>query len=103
MTIPAPESEPAAIAEALSAARIPATVTDGFDCSISAAMAAAWGTAAEVPKNGLKDERPVVTPSAAAKSGLLSSRPPDVLKRTLPGVIAVPSGWKNRRRGPALL
>ena len=40
----------------------------GFFDSIRAAIAAAWGAAAEVPKNGLKFRVATDTPSAAARS-----------------------------------
>src|SRR5262245_21916975 len=80
-----------------------AGVSDWFLALINAAMPAACGDAADVPKNGLKPGVRVVTPSAAAISGLISSCPPLVPKRKLPGVIAVPFGAKKIRRGPSEL
>src|ERR1017187_10545703 len=66
-----------------------------------AAMAAACGAAQLVPKKGAKPGGVVVTPSAAVKSGFSSTLPPVELK--LPGVMGVPSGLKNIRRGPSEL
>src|SRR5215510_7068505 len=76
---------------------------DRFFDLISAAMPAACGAAAEVPKNGLKPDVRVVTPSAAAISGLTNVVPPLVANRKLPGVIAVPFALKNIFRGPSEL
>ncbi len=108
MTIPAPESrsKPAASmsrADALSAARIWAGVGVGLNERSRAAMAAAWGAAAEVPKNGLKPgiAAEEVTPSAAVMSGFWRTVPP--VDEKFPGVIGVPPGVKNIRRGPSEL
>ena len=49
--------------------RIWAGVSEGLYVFINAAMAAAWGAAAEVPKNGLNPSTDVATPSAAVMSG----------------------------------
>jgi hypothetical protein len=57
-----------------------------------AAMAAAWGAAAEVPQNEVNPGVVVVTQSAAVMSGFWSSRPPPEAKVTFPGVIALPFG-----------
>jgi hypothetical protein len=59
----------------------------------SAAMAAAWAAAAEVPQNGLKPGVAVATQSAAVRSGFRSSMPPPEAKVIRPGVTAVPLGW----------
>src|ERR1019366_7979118 len=67
----------------------------------SAAMAAACGAAAEVPKKGVNAARSVDTPSAAAISGFCRTAPPEAEK--LPGVIGVPSAWKKTWRGPSEL
>ena len=64
------------------------TVKAGLKDLSSAAMPAACGAAAEVPKNGAKPGTEVVTPSAAAMSGFCNTLPP--VEETLPGVIAVP-------------
>ena len=66
-------------------------VSPGLPDSTSAAIAAACGAAADVPKNGAKSGTLVVTPSAAVMSGLRRSSPPVDVK--LPGVFAVPLGW----------
>src|SRR5262245_6719074 len=66
-------------------------------------MAAAWGAAAEVPKNGRKPGVFANTASAAVTSGFCSVVPPLVAKRTLPGVIGVPFGLKKIFRGPSEL
>jgi hypothetical protein len=52
---------------------------------------------------GRKPGVEVVTQSAAVKSGFWRSCPPLVPKRTLPGVIALPSGLKKILRGPSEL
>src|SRR4051794_2433843 len=70
---------------------------------MSAAMAAACGEAADVPKNGLKPGVRVLTASAAAISGLINTVPPLVANRKLPGVKAAPAALKNIRRGPSEL
>jgi hypothetical protein len=62
----------------------------GLRDSIKAAIAAACGAAAEVPKKGLKPAVAVETPSAAVRSGFSRSWPP--VERKLPGVMALPSG-----------
>ena len=75
------------------AARICASVSEvgpPAACSISAAIAAACGAAADVPQNGWKPGVAVATQSAAARSGFWSSEPP--VARKLPGVIAAPAG-----------
>src|SRR6266496_1107956 len=76
ITIPAPESRstPAASmsrADEVSAVRIWAGVGVGLNERSRAAMAAACGAAADVPKNGLKPGIAAedVTPSAAVMSG----------------------------------
>ena len=56
-------------AVALNASRRSASVELGLPESTSAAMPAACGAAAEVPKNGSKSSTDVVTPSAAVMSG----------------------------------
>src|SRR5258708_491464 len=83
--------------------RISAAVKDGFADFTSAAIAAACGAAAEVPKNGLGNPpTPVtLTPSAAVMSGFCSTWPP--VEDTFPGVIGVPSAPKKMRRGPSEL
>ncbi len=56
----------------ISRLRICAEVKEGLNDFNSAATAAAWGAAADVPKNGLRPEpggKVVLTPSAAAMSG----------------------------------
>jgi len=66
------------IAAAEIARRICAGVSAGTAALTSAAIAAACGAAAEVPKNGFRPEPPgsvVVTPSAAAMSGLARDTP----------------------------
>ena len=55
---------------------------------IKAAIPAACGAAAEVPKNGLNPGVAQLTPSAAAISGLCLDAPP--VEETFPGVMAVP-------------
>src|SRR5438132_527494 len=80
---------PRSIAEDTSAVRISAGVAVGLPDNSSAAIAAACGAAAEVPKNGWKPLTEVATPSAAVMSGLVRVAPP--VEDTLPGVIAVPS------------
>ena len=69
---------------------------------ISAATAAAWGAAAEVPKKGLKPGVDVITPSAAVMSGFCLRTPP-VDEKPLPGFNSMPSSSKNTRRGPSEL
>jgi hypothetical protein len=69
--------------------------------AISAAIAAACGAAADVPKNGLKPGVAVITPSAAAISGFWRTSPP--VEEKSPGVMGVPSGSKKTRRGPSEL
>jgi hypothetical protein len=71
---------------------ISADVIVGASDFSSAAIAAACGAAADVPKNGFNPEfdgNEVVTPSAAAMSGFCRNTPP--VEETLPGVIVVPS------------
>ena len=68
-----------------------------------AAIPAAWGAAAEVPKKGRKPGVLVKTPSAAVMSGFWRVVPPLVEKRSFPGVISVPSGLKKILRGPSEL
>src|SRR5262244_896503 len=69
----------------------------------SAAIAAACGAAADVPKNVVgKPPDPVTeTPSAAAMSGFSSVCPP--VDERLPGVIAEPVEVKKIWRGPSEL
>src|SRR4051812_35881868 len=69
-TEPTPNA-PTGRPDAASAAFSSATVRHGCFWRISAFTAAAWGAAADVPKNGLRPEvglSVVVTPSVAAKS-----------------------------------
>ena len=66
-------------------------------------MAAAWGAAADVPQKVVKPGVVVIPQSAAVMSGFWSVSPPFVPKSTLPGVIAVPFGFRNMRRGPSEL
>ena len=66
-------------------------VKPGF-CDLKSAMiAAAFGAAADVPKNvvGKPPAPDTATPSAAVRSGLKSVSAPD--SRKLPGVSGVPS------------
>src|SRR5262249_59771789 len=86
-------------ARASTALRSCALVRPGFPDSTSAASAAAWGAAAEVPKNGLKPGTPVVTPSADVMSGFARTMPPVEVR--FAGVNGVPSGAKYIRRGPS--
>ena len=69
-----------------------AEVRPGLADLIRAAMAAAWGAAAEVPKKEVKPGTPVGTPLAAVKSTLDSVVPPFVPNKRLPGVIGAPVG-----------
>src|SRR5437879_2439615 len=64
-----------------------------------AAIAAACGAAAEVPKNGENPGTAVETPSDAVMTGYCRTAPPVEVKFV--GVIAVPSAWKNILRGPS--
>src|SRR6266853_437628 len=70
-----------------------AGVSEGFADFRTAAIAPAFGAAADVPKNtgSGKVSSAIVTPSAAVISGLLRTTPPLLLKSTLPGVTAEPS------------
>src|ERR1044072_8339227 len=106
ITMPAPESRSlptSSISSAVlvSAVRICAVVRSGLNDSKSAAIAAACGAAADVPKNELNPGTEVSTPSAAVMSGLARTAPPVELK--LPGVMAVPFALKKTRRGPSEL
>src|SRR5947199_5275706 len=108
MTMPAPESRSTpgrsmSIALVSSAARICAAVNAGFADLISAAIAAACGAAADVPKNGLGNPPTpdTDTPSAAVISGFDSTVPP--VDEKFPGVRGVPSALKKNRRGPSEL
>ena len=97
ITIPNPESRStpgARISSAVEvkASKICAPVAEGLADFNNAAIAAAWGAAADVPKNGLNPGVFVETPSAAVMSGLIRRRPPPVPNSRLPGVIGVPSG-----------
>jgi hypothetical protein len=76
------------IAEEKSAAFTSAAVTLPPVDLTSAAIAAAWGAAADVPKKGLKPGAAQLTPSAAVTSGFWKTCPP--VEEKLPGVIAVP-------------
>ena len=104
--MPAPESRSRPAASMSSAApRIAVRRSSHSRCAgppaastISAAIAAACGAAAEVPLNGPNPGVAVDTPSAAAISGVSSTFPPVAEKS--PGVTAVPSASKNMRRGP---
>src|SRR5258706_14899516 len=86
------------------AARNCADVQPGKACFTSAAIAAACGAAADVPKNGLKSGAEVDTPSAAVMSGLLSTTPPVAVKLPAgaPGS-RLPAESKKTRRGPSEL
>src|SRR5262245_7143421 len=108
MMMPAPESRstPAAsmsMAVLVRAVRILEADSAGLAALINAAIAAACGAAAEVPKNGeAKKPTPVTeTPSAAVKSGFWSTRPP--VEEKFPGVNAVLLARKKIRRGPSEL
>src|SRR5947207_11097174 len=73
---------------------------------MSAAIAAACGAAAEVPKKcpgtgGMNPTPEVIMPSAAVMSGFCLTSPP--LDEKLPGVIGELSALKNSRRGPSEL
>src|SRR6185369_13515798 len=96
MTMPKPASlsVPAvsiSTAVVVSAVLICACVNVGFADLSKAAIAAACGAAAEVPKKGLlKLPTPVTaTPSAAVINGCCMVVPP--VEEKLPGVMAVPS------------
>ncbi len=78
------------IAVPVSAERTSAGLMPGLPDRISAAIAAACGADAEVPKNGSKPGTEVLTPSAAVMSGFCRTNPPVEVR--LPGVISVPSG-----------
>ena len=84
-----------------SAVRICAAVSVGLNDFNTAAIAPAWGAAADVPKNESKKGTEVTTPSAAVMSGFCSTVPP--VELTSPGVIGVPSGLKKMWRGPSEL
>src|SRR5829696_2460284 len=83
------------------ASRIISGVSDGLADLSRAAIAAACGAAAEVPRNEMpKPPAPVTdTPSAAVRSGFWRLMPPAA--RTLPGVNGVPSARKKSLRGPS--
>src|SRR2546425_10631880 len=83
--------------------RIWAAVSDGFADFTSAAIAAACGAAADVPKNvvGNPPTPVTLTPSAAVMSGFWRTRPP--FEEKLPAVYGVPFAWKKIRRGPSEL
>jgi hypothetical protein len=103
---PKPESRstPAASmsrAVEVNAVRSCAVVRPGTADFNSAAMAAAWGAAAEVPQNGSNPGAETLTQSAAARSGFCRTVPP--VDEKFPGVIAVPLARKNTRRGPSEL
>src|SRR4051794_36507507 len=53
--------------------RICVGVSAGLACTMSAATPAAWGAAADVPKNELNPDTVVEPPSGATKSTLLRS------------------------------
>src|SRR4051794_35120179 len=74
-------------------------VIPGLPDITSAAIPAACGADADVPKNGENPSTEVLTPSAAAKSGFCRTTPPVELK--FPGVGGTPFGRKNTRRGPS--
>jgi len=76
-----------------------AAVRDGLKDLMSAAIAPAWGAAADVPKNGLKPGAAHDTPSAAVMSGFCSNSPP--VEEKFPGVMALLLELKNIRRGPS--
>ena len=95
MPYPESRSTPAArmsSAVCVMAVRIWALVYPGLTDLISAATAAAWGAAADVPKNGRKPGVLDDAPSAAVTSGLMSRAPPLVPNRTLLSVIGLPAG-----------
>src|SRR5438309_2052029 len=91
------------IAVLVSTVFICAGVKAGLAALIKAAMAAACGAAADVPKNGLGNPPApeTLTPSAAVISGFCNSRPP--VDDRFPGVIAAPLPLKKIRRGPSEL
>ena len=63
-------------AVALNASATSAVPAPGLPDSTSAAIAAACGAAADVPKNGAKQSIDVLTPSAAVMSGFCRTVPP---------------------------
>src|SRR5512135_1814795 len=81
--------------------RVWAMVSVGLAERNNAAIAAACGAAAEVPKKVLKPGAAQLTPSAAVRSGFCASAPP--VDEKFPGVIGVLSGLKKWRRGPSEL
>ena len=89
------------IAVLVSAVRTCAGVSEGTPDLSSAAIAAACGAAAEVPKNGLKPGAAVDTPSAAVMTGCWRTTPPENVR--LPGVSSAPLGLRITRRGPSEL
>src|SRR5262245_12703941 len=108
ITIPAPESRsiPAAwisMEPLTSRERIWLELSEEFADFTRAAIAAACGAAADVPKKKVGNPPAPVTetPSAAVRSGLFRSCPPEEVK--LPGVNGVPSPAKKMRRGPSEL
>jgi hypothetical protein len=80
-----------------------AAVSDGRADFNKAAIAAACGAAAEVPKKGEPNPPTPVTftPSAAVTSGFCNNEPP--VDRKFPGVTAELSALKKIRRGPSEL
>src|SRR4029453_4380017 len=95
MTMPLPESGSgpgALISRAVAVRTVPISLLFrvGRWDQRRAATPAAWGAAAEVPGNGAKPGTSVLTPSAAAISGLRRSLPP--VEERLLGVMAEPSG-----------
>src|SRR5262245_11207947 len=108
MTTPRPESrsKPGAIESSAVAAMAFSTcagVQVGRTDRTSAAMPAACGAAADVPKNGRNPGVFALVPSAAVMSGLARVIPPLVPNRKLPGVIGEPLGLKKILRGPSEL
>src|ERR1700683_2041 len=83
--------------------RICAWVRVGFADFNKAAIAAACGAAAEVPKKARSSPvfMVVETPSAAVMSGLARTCPPFAPNVRLPGVIGEPSALKKTRLGPS--
>src|SRR5262245_14563401 len=94
--IPNPESRSKPVASIsmavlVSARRILFGVNLGLADLSNAAMAAACGAEAEVPKNDPNPGTLVATPSAAVTSGFLRTSPPLLLNNSLPGVMGEPS------------
>src|ERR1700730_4499770 len=103
--MPAPESPSLpfvamSMAVLVSTVFICAGVNAGLAALINAAIAAACGAAADVPKKGLGNAPApeTETPSAAVTSGFCKTAPP--VDEKSPGVIGVLLPLKKIRRGP---